>query len=460
MTCGPEDGATAKFLIWCGCNNRKASDIGQPPSALLAKHGKFGRTAFTGGSVSKLFRDRAVAYKADRLLGDVNLATPIGWQLIGYLMLVALIAAGMFFSLGSYSRVETVPGIVVPDKGVVSVTAARTGVLTDIFVKDGQWVERGEPIARIRSDEFIGGGERAADAVARGLGEQSAQILAQSESLGRAGDAERKRLLAEDEGARSEIAMLEPQIAIQQKMVRTAQEELEAATPYVKRGFVSRHDVLERTDALLTRQQALKQLQQSLAAKRAALAQISQSIDQNAARSASEIANLRAARSEVDQRRVGNEASSGYVLAASVSGMVTAVTGRVGQPLAADTSIASLIPQGSILRAEVYVAPNAIGFLTPGQDVRLSADAYPFQQFGTIKGHVVRAAAAPVLRQNEEAKQAPVYLVSVALDQPWVLAYGKRQPLIPGMSLSARIVTRKQSLIEWLFEPLFAVSKR
>jgi membrane fusion protein len=410
--------------------------------------------------VTKLFRDQAVAYKADRLLGDVNLAIPLRWQVIGYLMLSALVAAVIFVSWGSYSRVETVSGVVVPDKGIVLVTAARTGVITDILVKDDQWVARGQPIARIRSDDFVGAGQRTADAVEKGLREQSTQIGDQSASLERAGSADRKRLMAEAEGARGEIDMLVRQIAIQHTMVETAKEELDAAAPYVRRGFVSRHDVLERTDALLSRQQALKQLEQTLGAKRAALAQIVQTIDQNAARNASEIENLHVTRSEIDQRLIGNQASSGYVLAASVSGMVTAVTGRVGQALAAGTSIASLIPGGSILGAEVYVPPSAIGFLAPGQEVRLSADAYPFQQFGAITGRVIRAASAPVLRQDAQARQAPVYLVSVALDRPWVLAYGKRQPLIPGMSLTARIVTRKQSLIEWLFEPLFAVGKR
>ena len=34
------------------------------------------------------------------------------------------------------------------------------------------------------------------------------------------------------------------------------------------------------------------------------------------------------------------------------------------------------------------------------------------------------------------------------------------EELVPGMSLTARIVTENQSLIEWLFEPLFAVRNR
>jgi membrane fusion protein len=50
--------------------------------------------------------------------------------------------------------------------------------------------------------------------------------------------------------------------------------------------------------------------------------------------------------------------------------------------------------------------------------------------------------------------------VTVELEQPSVAAYGRREPLVSGMTLTARIVTEKQSLLQWLFEPLFAVQRR
>jgi membrane fusion protein len=54
----------------------------------------------------------------------------------------------------------------------------------------------------------------------------------------------------------------------------------------------------------------------------------------------------------------------------------------------------------------------------------------------------------------------PFYLVAVAMDRDHIIAFGQRQPLVPGMTLSARIVTEKQTLIQWLFEPLLAVQRR
>jgi membrane fusion protein len=69
-------------------------------------------------------------------------------------------------------------------------------------------------------------------------------------------------------------------------------------------------------------------------------------------------------------------------------------------------------------------------------------------------------AASAVTRRGPNGEAVPVYPVTVELDRPYVIAFGRREPLVAGMSLTARIVTEKQSLLEWLFEPLFAVRRR
>jgi membrane fusion protein len=95
-----------------------------------------------------------------------------------------------------------------------------------------------------------------------------------------------------------------------------------------------------------------------------------------------------------------------------------------------------------------------------GQDVRLAVDAFPYQRFGTVRGKVVTVATSSMSAQGEDGRPIVVYPVTVELEQPSVAAYGRREPLVSGMTLTARIVTEKQSLLQWLFEPLFAVQRR
>jgi membrane fusion protein len=117
------------------------------------------------------------------------------------------------------------------------------------------------------------------------------------------------------------------------------------------------------------------------------------------------------------------------------------------------------VPAKAEARVELYVPTAAVGFIRPGQEVRLAIDAFPYQQFGTVTARVVDVSAATIARQGPTGF-VPVYLVTAKLPRPWIKAFGRHQALAPGMTLTARIVTENRSLLEWLFQPIFAVRNR
>ena len=51
----------------------------------------------------------------------------------------------------------------------------------------------------------------------------------------------------------------------------------------------------------------------------------------------------------------------------------------------------------------------------------------------------------------------PFYRVTVVLDKQAVTAFGKPEPLKPGMLLDADVLGEKRRLIEWVFEPLYSL---
>jgi membrane fusion protein len=90
-----------------------------------------------------LFRAEAIAQHRDRLSGEVSIATPLAWQVIGWLMFGGLIAALTFLSLAGYARVETVSGVIVPNTGVAAIIPQRAGVIEAVRIREGQRVEAG-----------------------------------------------------------------------------------------------------------------------------------------------------------------------------------------------------------------------------------------------------------------------------------------------------------------------------
>jgi membrane fusion protein len=164
-------------------------------------------------------------------------------------------------------------------------------------------------------------------------------------------------------------------------------------------------------------------------------------------------------RTQLIQQMAEADSSQGYSLTSPIAGTVTAVTARLGQPAAQGQPLMVVVPAGGRTRVELYVPTSAAGFLKTGQEVRLAVDAFPYQQFGTLPARISDISTTAVAKQSSEGA-VPVYLVTAELLRPTVRAFGREQRLLPGMTLSARIVTRKQSLFEWLFEPLFAVGRR
>ena len=58
------------------------------------------------------------------------------------------------------------------------------------------------------------------------------------------------------------------------------------------------------------------------------------------------------------------------------------------------------------------------------------------------------------------ALQEPAFRMRAALARERVDAYGAMMPLQPGMLLRAEVVIDRRSLLEWLFDPIFAAGRR
>lgn len=407
-----------------------------------------------------LFRRRVYAAHRNRLSGDVAIAVPVSWQSLGFLVFGGVAACVIFLWLASYSRVETSTGSITPDAGISAIVPTRTGIIVSLAVHDGQMVPAGAELATIRAEEDGTAAQSPAALVQAAIARQDASLVAQSDASLASAQAQASQLAAQRAGLVAEIAQLHVQIGTQRALITSAQKDLDRARIVADRGFISGRDMQAREETLLSRQQGLAQLEQALAAKRAGLAENERSTDQISAQARAQTASLAATRAQVAQQAASTAGARSYVLRAPIAGRVTALTARIGQPASPQSQLMAIVPTGAKLRAELAIPSAAIGFVKPGQEVRLAIDAFPYQRFGTVTGTVQTVAASAINAQGPNGTTVAVYPVTVALKQSAIHAYGRTEPLVSGMSLTARIVTEKQSLLEWLFEPLFAVRNR
>jgi membrane fusion protein len=137
--------------------------------------------------------------------------------------------------------------------------------------------------------------------------------------------------------------------------------------------------------------------------------------------------------------------------------MLQATVGQFADPRQLQMEI---VPTESVLQAELFVPTRAIGFVQPGQQVRILYDAFPYQQFGAYSGTVLSISQTILTRSDTSGPielKEPAYRVKAALDRPDIDAYGKKIPLQADMLLRADIIIEKRSLISWLLDPLLSV---
>ncbi|MGK9055488.1 HlyD family efflux transporter periplasmic adaptor subunit [Neorhizobium petrolearium] len=387
------------------------------------------------------------------------MAVPLGWHMTGYLMAGALLTALSFLSFAGYARIVTATGVIMPDKGVAAIVPPRAGVVMNLLVNDGDQVEEGQELIAVRSEDFLVSGESASEKVAQMLERQKASLDAQMSEVENDETAQVAQFNAQVESFRVQIDKLQSQIALQAELIKSNERDLARIEDLADKGIVPKRDVILREDALTERRQQLAAFEGMLTERRSDLSDARQMLGQIKAKASEKKAALQSQREDINRSIATNEQSRAYVIRAPVAGTISALTAKTGEPLNTQQVLMSIVPSDAVLHARLDVPNSAVGFVEPGQEVRLAIDAFPYESFGTISGRVKSLSKSPVERATGSSVNLN-YLVTVDLERQDILAFGKSQALFPGMTLSARIATARQSLLEWLFEPLFALQRR
>jgi membrane fusion protein len=407
-----------------------------------------------------LFRPQVFEHQTDRLYGDVHIVLPGSWQMIGYLLLACLVIGGSFLALASFSRVETAIGTIAPSSGLVTIVATRAGVISALLVENETRVSRGFPLVSVNSEELGVSGVSRQKKIADAVFIREKLVSTRADALREAAHAQRTRDEETSAGIKRELSSIEKQIAMQQSLVASSEHDVVRSRELSEKGFLSKLDLQNRVEALTLRQQQLANLEQQKISKTSAIIEVKHNLAKNEEDLTAQLAALESSLAEMEQSLIGNETSGAYSLASPIAGHVAALDIHVGQTVEAGRALMSIAPEAESLRAELYVSSDAMGFIAAGQTIRIAVDAFPYQRYGTLAAHISTVPTAPMMRPDASGALKQTYLVTAELPSTHIMAFGASQPLLPGMTLSARIVVRRESLFRWLFEPLFAVQKR
>lgn len=410
-----------------------------------------------------LFRPEAIDAQSGRIEGEIVLSQPVRTQALSLLIFGTIVAVGLWLALGTYTRTEMARGILVTDAPSAKIIAIRPGQITELLVREGDFVHAGQRIATVRTEQSGEGGGSAIGESLAAIDNQRLLAEQQERVADRRAEGERARIGATLAGLRRQRSDLASQIALQDQSVASARDLFDRVQTMRDSGFISRIEIEQRRQALLGAQQELARLRQQLNSLDSESAQTTAELVRTRANAESEVATARSSAETFAQQHAQLRGERAYTIVAPIAGRVASLQTGLGRTAEANVPLMEIVPDGSPLHAEIYAPTRAIGFVHAGEEVRLLYDPFPYQRFGSFRGRIANVSRAVIDPRQLAAPldiQEAVYRIDVVPEAQTVEAFGQRLPLQPGMTLTGDIILDRRSFLDWLLEPLSAVMRR
>lgn len=427
------------------------------------------------------FRAEVLATRSGKSLGELSLAQPMSsWIIVSFAMMVTCSIVAIIF-MGDLDKKARVSGITVPTSGLITVAATGAGTLKESFVTEGQTVKAGQRLFEVVSERQVHQGE-ISDLVNQQIRIRLSAV--QSEKKNKTDEYfEKQRALdSRLNNLRSELDQLTDEMDLMLRRQAFAIKSVNNFEKLEKSGFVSTAqtqqkqedliDIKARISALVRTRSQLNDTMLGLRAERKLLSNdLSSSLSQ-----------FEEAEATLKQELAENLGKHSTFINAPKDGTITSITNQIGQSVTAGQILASVILNNSaagkdLMEVNLYTPSRTAGFVSPGQNVLIRYQSYPYQKFGLYKGTIYEISSAPIAPNELPANVAStilsnaqqstsgfngneaLYRIKVRLEKQSIESYGTLQRIRPGLTLEADIIQEKRKIWEWIFDPILAIKK-
>lgn len=397
-----------------------------------------------------LFREGALA--AQSPAESLNLAPPVGTGLVSLASVgVCVSLLGLLFA-GTHTQTLPAQGVVVPQTGIISISAPSAGLVRKVLVSEGEFVLAGTPLIEMELNRTSVGGASESQLGAtlrekRKSIERALKLLALSIDITAEGIDKRIQI------ARKRILSLGDKLRIQEQRADAALSLYESWRT-VGTQALSRHQIEQQYDTALqlvsltsdTKDQVLQQQQEvsTLTAER-------RQLNSNAAQESSLLVQSLA---DVNNAIIEDDIAHGALIRSPVKGRVTTSTVLAGQYVeAGPAALLSIVDDSSPLVVEAWIPASVNGLPVLGQRasivVRLGGGRSRY-----ISASLVEISGSPYpaarIREMRGLKiDSPHYRVSLVPTHDGHQSH--IDDLKPGAFVSVQIAFRSRSFVRSLF---------
>ncbi len=407
--------------------------------------------------------------------------SPRGAQWLIWICAAFILLAIVWASLAQLDEITRGDGDIIPSSQLQKVETLEGGAVSEILVREGDVVQKGQVLLRIddvrfassfkenqvRKYELIAksirlraesyGGEFG---IPNGYPDEYKDMLEQEQQLFLSRAQEQRAAVA---GLEQKITQRDQELkgtrAQEAQLARSTQllqQEMNITRPLVDEGVVSEVEYLRLRRQLNDLQGELSRVRLDIPRIQATLQETQQKRDEielqfrNEARR--ELNEVNAEISRINEVLTGmtdriNRAEVRAPVTGTVKQLFVNTIDGVVQP---GDELLNIIPWEDKLLVEARIKPKDIANIQPGQPARIKVSAYDFSIYGGVDAKVVFVSPSTILDEKDES----YYLVRLETQNPYIGNDKTRLPLIAGMTVSVDILTGKKSVMDYLLKPI------
>lgn len=369
-----------------------------------------------------------------------------GSSLTIWLCATVVVVFLIWSSLASVDEIVRAEGEVISSSRPQIIQNLEGGILAELYVTEGDIVEQGDTLARLRGTSF----QSTVDELENQINALSIRQM---------------RLEAEMAG-KFTMELLPKQIARSPNIAASEQALLRAR----QMDYVSRSQGAQKV--LDQAEQETNLLEQMLEKKVVALIEVTRSrkiladarikLDEivtgtelERAKALSDVLNEKATLKQT--LKSAQDQLNRTTLSSPMRGVVNALAvTTIGGVVRPGQEILQIIPLDEELFIEARVTPENIANIRPGQDVTIKLSAYDYTIYGSLKGQVTVISADTFKAERINGTEAePHYRVRITLNQDDLSKTQSQIDIRPGMQVQAELHTGRKTILNYLLKPLY-----
>nr|WP_236249998.1 HlyD family type I secretion periplasmic adaptor subunit [Pseudomonas cichorii] len=378
-------------------------------------------------------------------------------------------------------EVTTGEGKAIPSSKVQVIQNLEGGIVTEIFVREGQVVNKGDTLLRLDDTRFLSNrGESEVDrltltaqverlaAEAEGrplllpqeLLDKAPQVAADEralhESRQRRLDGEQRTLNEQLRQKTQELAEFRSRQEQFRNSLALVQQELDMSIPLVGSGAVSPVEILRLKRNAVEMRGSMNANTLAIPRAEAAINEIKSRIQESEltfrSEASRELNEKRADLAKISANRIAiDDRMTRTTVTSPVRGIVkTLKINTIGGVVQPGSDLLEIVPLEDNLLIEARVRPQDVAFLHPGQKAMVKFSAYDYTIYGGLPARLEMIGADTVT----DDKGNSFYLIQVRTDRNHLGGNEKPLLIIPGMVATVDIITGEKSVMDYLLKPV------